>query len=59
MKRLIERLFKREVELNYVIAEYKPSYEQMLKGRSKMADYGDELLTDKDEMEIDNLYQRN
>ena len=59
MKSLIEKLFKRDSGLDYIIAEYKPSYEQVIKSRVKVSEYDDDLLDDKDEMAIDNLYQRN
>jgi hypothetical protein len=58
MRSFIEKLFgRKEKELNYVIREYKPSYEQALKTRVFAAEL-DELAEEKDEMTIDNLYQR-
>jgi len=59
MKNLIEKLFKRNAELDYVIAEYKPNYSEVMKNRAKLTEYDDDLLDEKDEMAIDNLYQRN
>jgi hypothetical protein len=59
MRSLIEKLFKRNSELDYVIAEYKPSYSEVIKNRVKLTEYDDDLLDEKDEMAIDNLYQRN
>jgi len=59
MKSLIERIFRQDTTLNYVIAEYKPNHNLTAKQRAKMTEYEDDLLDDKDEMAIDNLYQRN
>jgi len=59
MKSLIEKIFGREASLDYVIAEYKPNRSVITKQLTNMTEYEDDLLEDKDEMAIDNLYQRN
>jgi hypothetical protein len=59
MKNLIEMIFKREPTLNYVIAEYQPSGDFVAKSFSKPNASGENELEIKDEMQIDNLYQKN
>ena len=59
MKSLIEKIFKREPTLNYVIAEYKPTSDFVTKAYAMLPEYGVEAQASNDEMEIDNLYQRN
>lgn len=59
MKNLIEMIFKREPTLNYVIAEYQPSGDFVAKSFSKPNTSGENELEIKDEMQIDNLYQKN
>ena len=59
MKNLIGMLFNREPPLNYVIAEYKPNREYAAIMQAKIAEYEVDEPEASDEMEIDNLYQRN
>ena len=59
MKSLIEKLFKREPTLNYVIAEYKPISNYVPKSSTPEADYEVHTASANDEMEIDNIYQSN
>ena len=60
MKNLINKFFKREVQLNYIITEYRPSKSFVPKPRIEMPGYEvDGLEINNDEMEIDNLYQKN
>ena len=64
MKSLIEKIFKREqVNVNYVIGEYKPSHGKAMSKpsrtsiTSRTSEYNVESASAKDEMEIDNIYQ--
>lgn len=58
MKSLIEKIFKREqVNVNYVIGEYKPSHGKAMSKPSRTSEYNVESASAKDEMEIDNIYQ--
>ena len=60
MKNLIEKLFKREEpSYNYIVGEYKPSRGNAMSKPAKPSEYDVESPNDKDEMEIDNLYQDN
>ncbi|MFM9836086.1 MAG: hypothetical protein ACKVOA_08285 [Methylophilaceae bacterium] len=59
MKSLIEKIFRREPTLNYVIAEYKPLSNYVPKPSVAMAEYEVEKARMNDEMEIDNIYQSN
>ena len=64
MKKLFNRLFKKQTEFSYIIAEYQP-----VKVNKARADFSlDEFEMDKanavdatqaDEMQIDKIYQRN
>ena len=64
MKSLIEKIFKREPSINYIIAEYSPVMPSMSRAISKeaeakRAEYESSEVIEHDEMEIDNLYQKN
>ena len=61
MKSWIDKFFKREVPFNYVLADYQP-----MSSQAKLIDMDLQLMeleletqVKNDEMEIDNLYQRN
>lgn len=59
MKNLIKRMFKTETKFNYILAEYQPR-QQVVPPRElpfTEASYLDE--EDKDDMQIDRLYQNN
>jgi hypothetical protein len=59
MKNLIKRMFKTETKFNYILAEYQPG-QQVVPPRElpfTEASYLDE--EDKDDMQIDLLYQNN
>jgi hypothetical protein len=58
MKNLFEKLFKKEPQFNYIIAEYQPlkSYEPETVVRSTEHDIDEPVASD--EMEIDRIYQR-
>jgi hypothetical protein len=57
MKNLFEKLFKRDDGHDYVIAEYEPNNKRV-SAKYLDAEYEIDLLNDKDEMEIDNIYSR-
>lgn len=60
MKNFFERLFRREQpNFNYIIGEYKPNHANAMSkpARTSEDDYDVESAYDKDEMEIDNIYQ--
>lgn len=58
MKNLFDKIFKKEPQFNYIIAEYQPSKSAAFESRTKISEYDIEVPANSDEMEIDNLYQR-
>jgi hypothetical protein len=58
MKSLIEKLFKKEPQFNYIIAEYQPIKVDSHKTVARATEYNVETPETSDEMEIDKLYQR-
>jgi hypothetical protein len=57
MKSLIERLFKKEPQYNYTIADYQPVRINSFKTEVTVKDYPLEQLPETDEMNIDRIYQ--
>jgi len=57
MKNLINKIFKKEPQFNYVIAEYQPNKIQTLESSVKMTEYEVDKQFEHDEMEIDKIYQ--
>lgn len=57
MKNLFERLFKKEPQFNYIIAEYQPMRTNSLDAVVKATEYDVNESVDSDEMEIDRIYQ--
>ncbi len=57
MKSLLERLFKKEPQYNYTIADYQPVKINSLKTDVAVTDYPLEQLPEADEMDIDKIYQ--
>lgn len=57
MKNLFERLFKKESQFNYIIAEYQPMRTNSLDPVAKATEYDVDESVDSDEMEIDRIYQ--
>lgn len=57
MKNLFERLFKKEPQFNYIIAEYQPMSTNSLDTVAKATEYDVDESVDNDEMEIDRIYQ--
>lgn len=58
MKSLLEKLFKKEPQYNYTIADYQPVKIHSLKTDVAVTDYQIEQLPETDEMDIDKIYQR-
>lgn len=58
MKNLIEKLFKKEPQFNYIIAEYQPMKIDSYRTAIDAAEYDIDAPESSDEMEIDKLYQR-
>jgi hypothetical protein len=58
VKSLIEKLFKKEPQFNYIIAEYQPVRIDSLRTGVNVTEYEIGEPANSDEMEIDNLYQR-
>ncbi|MGJ8618880.1 MAG: hypothetical protein ACSHWN_00995 [Methylophilaceae bacterium] len=60
MKSFIEKLFKREPpNYNYIVNEYKPSRGKAMSKPARLSEHDLESITDKDEMDIDNIYKKN
>ncbi len=67
MKSLFEKFFSRKAEHDYVVSEYKGNPAKFRRSTPKNAGFEFELdeldtldfIDEKDEMEIDNLYQKN
>ncbi|MES2502338.1 MAG: hypothetical protein V4545_07005 [Pseudomonadota bacterium] len=59
MKKLFERLFKKEPEFDYIIAEYQPIKIDKLHTEVSVTEYEFCKLIESDEMQIDKIYQRN
>lgn len=62
MKRLFERLFKKEPQFSYTIADYAPVKTSRLRtdvtvSQYQVTEYQLESANDKDEMDIDKIYQ--
>ena len=57
MKSLFERLFKKESQFSYVIAEYQPVKTNRLRTDVTITEYQLDSVAEKDEMDIDKIYQ--
>ncbi len=57
MKKLFNKLFKSEPQFNYILAEYQPVKISSLEKKVKVTEYDLDALDDRDEMEIDKIYQ--
>jgi hypothetical protein len=55
MHRLFERIFKKEPQLNYIIAEYQPIEMNFLKTDAEFSEYHFNEAADIEAMEIDKL----
>lgn len=58
MKKLLEKIFKKEPQLHYIIAAYQPLEVNMLGAGVKITEYDLNDLAESDEMQIDKIYQR-
>ncbi len=58
MKNLFDKLFKKEPQFNYIIAEYQPLKVDSYKTGAGAKEYDIEAPANSDEMEIDKIYQR-
>ena len=58
MKKLFERLFKKEPEFDYIIAEYQPIKVNRTRSEFNLNEF-DTINEDSDDMQIDKIYQRN
>ena len=58
MKKLWNKLFKIEPQYNYTIADYQPVRINSLETEVKVTEYEVGERLQKDEMEIDNIYQK-
>lgn len=57
MKSLFERLFKKESQFSYIIAEYQPVKTNRLRTDVTITEYQLDAVAEKDEMDIDKIYQ--
>jgi hypothetical protein len=57
MKNLLNKIFKKEPQFNYIIAEYQPT-KDAIETRTNISEYEIDEPAMNDEMEIDRLYQR-
>lgn len=58
MKNLFNKIFKKEPQFNYIIAEYLPLNVDSYKTAASNKEYDIEAPANSDEMEIDKIYQR-
>lgn len=58
MKKLFERLFKKEPEFSYTIAEYQPIKIDRMRSDVNVTEYDTHRPSETDEMQIDKIYQR-
>lgn len=56
MKNLFDKIFKKEPQFNYIIAEYQPA-KGAVEATAKISEYDIEGPAMNDEMEIDRIYQ--
>jgi hypothetical protein len=57
MKNLFDKIFKKEPQFNYIIAEYQPAKTSLPKIELSNSEYDVESQVNGDEMEIDKIYQ--
>jgi len=58
MKNLFDKIFKKEPQLNYIIAEYQPLAVNSFSPAIKETEYDADELAEVDEMQIDKIYKR-
>ncbi len=59
MKNILALLFKKEPEIDYVIAEYQPIKIDKTHIQVNVTEYDYSQLVETDDMQIDKIYQRN
>lgn len=59
MKNFIKRIFKAEPKFNYILADYQPGQQVVPPKELPFTDDDYSERQDKDEMQIDRLYQNN
>lgn len=59
MKKLFERLFKKEPEFDYIIAEYQPTKFNRMQSPFNLNEFDVSNQDESDDMQIDKIYQRN
>ena len=59
MKKLFERLFKKQPEFDYIIAEYQPIKVNRSRSEFSLNEFDSSRMEDSDDMQIDKIYQRN
>lgn len=57
MKNLLDKIFKKEPQFNYIIAEYQPSRASLSKDEFTISEYDIDEALNYDEMDIDKIYQ--
>jgi hypothetical protein len=57
MKSLFEKLFKKQPEFSYTIADYQPVRMSRLRTDVTVTEYQLDSAIEKDEMDIDKIYQ--
>lgn len=57
MKRLFKKIFKKESQLKYIIAEYQPIETNPLRTDSEITEHNLDKPANIDQMQIDKIYQ--
>ncbi len=57
MKSLFAKFFKKEQEFSYTIADYQPLRTNRVKTDVSITEYQADLAAEKDDMDIDKIYQ--
>ncbi len=58
MKNLFDKIFKKEPQFNYIIAEYQPTKINLPIVDSSNSEYDVDAPASNDEMQIDRIYQQ-
>ena len=58
MKNLFDKIFKKETQFNYIIAEYQPTKISLSTVDSSNSEYDVDAPISNDEMQIDRIYQQ-
>ncbi len=57
MKSLFDKFFKKQPQFNYTIADYLPVKANRLRTDVSVTEYQADLAAEKDDMDIDKIYQ--